>query len=67
MYSLSLIKLFWFKFLRTKSLLNFASFGSLTGLYLLGAFGKAASKAASSYSKSFIDLSKYSRLAAATP
>ena len=39
---------FSFKLFKTKSLLNFAREGDLYGLYLLGAFGKAASKADSS-------------------
>ena len=36
-----------FKFSITKFLLNFAISGYLYGLYLLGAFGKAANRAAS--------------------
>ena len=41
------MKLFSSKFFKTRFLLNLLTSGYLYGLYLLGAFGKAASKAAS--------------------
>ncbi len=42
------MKLLSNKFFKTKSLLNFANSIFLYGLYLLGALGSAANKAASS-------------------
>ena len=42
------MKLLSNKFFKTKSLLNFANSIFLYGLYLLGALGNAANKAASS-------------------
>ena len=45
--SFLVMNLFSCRFSNTKSLLNFASSGYLYGLYLLGAFGSAANRAAS--------------------
>ena len=47
LYCGSEIKLFSYKFLITRFLLNLANYTFLYGLYLLGAFGNAASKDAS--------------------
>ena len=55
------------KLFNTKFLLNFANSLFLYGLYLLGAFGRAARSAASPYLSSLIGLLKYLKLAEAIP